>query len=465
MDRSLTDSEIKDLSHSIHRYALAQLQHREKAEDVCSETLMRLWRDRNKLSEIENINHWSLGIARNIMLNMYRAKSNNMNEIEENMADQFDNLDNTEEVAIETALINETKAQLAKLDELTREIIILKTWEELKFEEIASITNTKLSTVKLRYYRGLQKLKTLIAEKEGKKARVLAWPLIIGAIGKVGRDIEYNPSAALQAKLIYSLSKQNMWTKISTWLAAHKMLAILSMVISVVGITALVAILIISQSAPKSDAPAITQPVLPPVVTTTTSEPESGEMIDPTAEWVYYEIPELNIKFKHPTEWDFNKTTYNRSQAVQITSVSLLDPAFQEAIASGKEVYSQLIPILSIESYQDMENSEYYRSMTIQDPYYIVDPIEMPALNILGSSYTFHRYYTGEGAPSGIADCNNSGDQYIYFVDVPDVATITINKLTSVMCNENTGVADEVHTSEEDLQMVRLVIESITRIN
>lgn len=464
MSRSFSEAEIKLLSHSIYRFALAQLHHHEKAEDVCSETLLRLWRDKENLSQVNNVNHWALGIARNIMLNMYRSKHNDTNELDEGMDMKLADVKGTEESAISAALVSETREQLAKLDEFTREVIILKTWEELKFEEIAEVTREKLSTVKLRYYRGLQRLKALIEEKEGKKTRVLAWPLVIGAIGKVGEGSTYHPSPALQAKLLNSLTQKNMWTKISTWLAAHKLLAILSIATGIVGITTIVALLLISQGTQNNRMPTPTQPVEPPVVTTPAPEPEptpTPEPVDPTADWVYYEVPELNLKFRHPQNWVFSKQVYSDGTMV----IHAEDPSFTKAKSEGKAVWSEQNWILEVGTYQDRMSQDFFKYMTIEDPHFIFNPVEMPAIKVLNGDYTFHRYYTAEGFSTEIPNCNDSGAMYMYFTDMPGIASITINNNISTQCNLTTGVEDKVQTLTDDMKIARMIAETIAHMN
>ena len=51
---------------------------------------------------------------------------------------------------------------MQKLPVDLREAIILKFYQDLTFEEVATITGDSLSAVKMRVYRGLEKLKQLM---------------------------------------------------------------------------------------------------------------------------------------------------------------------------------------------------------------------------------------------------------------------------------------------------------------
>jgi RNA polymerase sigma-70 factor (ECF subfamily) len=63
--------------------------------------------------------------------------------------DQFQSRENSAEVS----------EVLLKLDPTYREVLVLRFYEELSLDEIASVTRAPLSTVKSRLYRGLAALK------------------------------------------------------------------------------------------------------------------------------------------------------------------------------------------------------------------------------------------------------------------------------------------------------------------
>ena len=55
---------------------------------------------------------------------------------------------------------------LGKLNPILREIIILKHYQQLKFREIAEITNTPEGTLKARFHRAIAQLKELLEPLE-----------------------------------------------------------------------------------------------------------------------------------------------------------------------------------------------------------------------------------------------------------------------------------------------------------
>jgi RNA polymerase sigma-70 factor (ECF subfamily) len=57
----------------------------------------------------------------------------------------------------------EISLYLLRLEEDFRAFLIMKYQQELSFEEIAEITGKSLSAVKMRVYRGLERLKQLMS--------------------------------------------------------------------------------------------------------------------------------------------------------------------------------------------------------------------------------------------------------------------------------------------------------------
>jgi RNA polymerase sigma-70 factor (ECF subfamily) len=57
-------------------------------------------------------------------------------------------------------------ALLRQLPRDNREVLVLRFQEDLNLDEIATVVEAPLSTVKSRLYRGLERLRDLLTEKE-----------------------------------------------------------------------------------------------------------------------------------------------------------------------------------------------------------------------------------------------------------------------------------------------------------
>ena len=93
-------------------------------------------------------------------MTLKKIKNKSFEELSANLS--ADNSPSPETQFIET---QEITAYLLRLEDESRALLIMKFNQGLSFEEIAQITGKSLSAVKMRIYRGLEKLKELIKNK------------------------------------------------------------------------------------------------------------------------------------------------------------------------------------------------------------------------------------------------------------------------------------------------------------
>ncbi len=144
-------------SNTLYAFILRLVNNRNDAKDIFQETFLKFFTFCKNGNRVSNILPFLLKIARNLCLNYYRDKKSVISfdettgilqsviEIEKNEVSQM----------IENAL--------ALLDFLSREVFVLHHYQNLTFSEIAEIVGESLATVKSRYYRGRDKLKTILA--------------------------------------------------------------------------------------------------------------------------------------------------------------------------------------------------------------------------------------------------------------------------------------------------------------
>ncbi len=161
----LLDHLIELYQHRLLRYLLFLTGKREVAEDLFQETWMRVLLRGAQYNGKARFDTWLFAIARNLVIDLSRKRTmvslDEMSSSGEDdrpyeipMAgpsplDQFQSGENCAEVG----------EVLLKLDSNYREVLVLRFYEELSLDEIASVTRAPLSTVKSRLYRGLAALK------------------------------------------------------------------------------------------------------------------------------------------------------------------------------------------------------------------------------------------------------------------------------------------------------------------
>jgi RNA polymerase sigma-70 factor (ECF subfamily) len=161
----LLDHLIELYQHRLLRYLLFLTGKREVAEDLFQETWMRVLLRGAQYNGKARFDTWLFAIARNLVIDLARKRT--MASLDE-MSDGGDD-DRPFEIAmsgpspLDQFQSRENSAEvgevLLKLDSIYREVLVLRFYEELSLDEIATVTRAPLSTVKSRLYRGLAALK------------------------------------------------------------------------------------------------------------------------------------------------------------------------------------------------------------------------------------------------------------------------------------------------------------------
>ena len=122
------------------------------AEDALQEALLRVYHNMHSFRRESSFKTWLYQIAHNECINLIRKRKNTTS------LDNEINSETTEMLHNEDPSDSEFKRLLSMLDESDRTVVSLRVMADLEFNEIAAITHSGLSAVKMRYKRALQKL-------------------------------------------------------------------------------------------------------------------------------------------------------------------------------------------------------------------------------------------------------------------------------------------------------------------
>jgi RNA polymerase sigma-70 factor (ECF subfamily) len=160
---------LDEVFDGLYGYAMVLSRDRTEAEDLVQETCVRAIQATESLRPGSNVKSWLFTILRNIWLNRLRRRR---------AAPKMVELDGDESAAqkavvasedphalyvskVERQLVREAILQLS--DEF-REIIVLREYEDLSYQEIASILGCPAGTVMSRLGRARSKLRTLLSD-------------------------------------------------------------------------------------------------------------------------------------------------------------------------------------------------------------------------------------------------------------------------------------------------------------
>jgi RNA polymerase sigma-70 factor, ECF subfamily len=153
----------------LYSYALMLARNRSDAEDLVQETYVRALPAIGRLREDSNLKGWLFTILRNIWLNHLRRRQNSIQvagvdvdeyPAEDDTASQY----NPHSLLISRVNREQVQNAIQRLPRDAREIILLREYEEMSYQEIAGVLNCPVGTVMSRLCRARSRLRTLLTD-------------------------------------------------------------------------------------------------------------------------------------------------------------------------------------------------------------------------------------------------------------------------------------------------------------
>jgi RNA polymerase sigma-70 factor (ECF subfamily) len=167
-DSSYEDVAVIEYMDTLYSYAMVLTRNRSEAEDLVQETYLRAMRAMRRLRAGSNVKGWLLVILRNIWLNQLRKQRTTPKTVE------IDVDDTTANVVVETSKgphalyvgkleCEQVREAIQHLPVDFREVILLREYEELSYQEIASVLGCPIGTVMSRLARARSKLRPMLS--------------------------------------------------------------------------------------------------------------------------------------------------------------------------------------------------------------------------------------------------------------------------------------------------------------
>jgi RNA polymerase sigma-70 factor (ECF subfamily) len=144
---------VRQWEKPIYNFIVRMIGDREEAMDLCQETFMKAYRELDTLKDLERFSAWLYRIAHNTCFSKLR-KDHGKTFVELEPETRASKTPIENRLAVEKALQH--------LPEDQREVVVLKVFQSLKFEEIAAVQGAPVSTVKSRLYMGFEKLRSIL---------------------------------------------------------------------------------------------------------------------------------------------------------------------------------------------------------------------------------------------------------------------------------------------------------------
>ncbi len=160
---------------AVYAFCVKMLLNKELAQDVLQDTFLRVYENRERLIKTDSFKAWLFTIARNQCLNQLR-RNNWQIPLDPEMAlpphlqsaknTPMHELEKSEKIALVNRFLLELKADY-------REVIILREYQNMTYEEIAAVTRSTLSAVKSRLFKARKKLGVYLEEGLGSETEKL----------------------------------------------------------------------------------------------------------------------------------------------------------------------------------------------------------------------------------------------------------------------------------------------------
>jgi RNA polymerase sigma-70 factor (ECF subfamily) len=151
----------------LYGYAMVLTRNRTEAEDLVQETYVRALEAVSRLRENSNLKGWLFTILRNLWLNELRKRRSTPHLVdidgEDGSADELaGNTKDSLEIFVGNEDAERVRRAVAQLPIEFKEIILLREFEELSYQEIAEVLNCPVGTVMSRLGRARAKLRNIL---------------------------------------------------------------------------------------------------------------------------------------------------------------------------------------------------------------------------------------------------------------------------------------------------------------
>lgn len=169
MTRTAFQSAVDEHANRVFTLAVYLLNHREEAEDVCQDVLVRLWQ-RGSEVDPERVGAWLMRVTRNRCIDVIRSRSTARKSFLPSVDGRFleDAIDgrpgpDTRARASELGL--KIHSALSDLSEPYRSVVVLREIQGLSYGEIGEVLNMPLNTVRVTLHRGRRQLREGLREE------------------------------------------------------------------------------------------------------------------------------------------------------------------------------------------------------------------------------------------------------------------------------------------------------------
>ena len=150
---------VEKFQSSMYWHIRRMVVSHEDAEDVLQETFIKIFRHLGDFREESSLSTWIYRITTNECIRFLNRRKDETVSDEEIQTDLMNKLMASEYVDYDNAMEVKFQKAILTLPEKQRLVFNLRYYDELKYEEISRITDTKVETLKANYHFAKEKIK------------------------------------------------------------------------------------------------------------------------------------------------------------------------------------------------------------------------------------------------------------------------------------------------------------------
>ena len=154
MSLALFESQVVPVRQKLYRFAFHLLGNEEDARDITQDALLKVWQQKERMTELQNMEAWCMRIVRNLALDKLKSRKYRRSEELDRAGEvPVTTMKDPHEAAAQQDAMNRVHQLMGALPEKYRTIMQLRDIEGYAYQEIADILEIDLNDVKVNLHR------------------------------------------------------------------------------------------------------------------------------------------------------------------------------------------------------------------------------------------------------------------------------------------------------------------------
>lgn len=143
----------------LYRFALRLLGNEEDAKDIIQDAFVKVWNNKEKMGELQNLEAWCMRVTRNLALDKIKSRKYRVTDDLERAGEVPAAHQSPHQNAEKSDLMRRVHGAIRRLPEKYRTILQLRDIDGLSYQEIGEVLEIELSEVKVNLHRARKQVR------------------------------------------------------------------------------------------------------------------------------------------------------------------------------------------------------------------------------------------------------------------------------------------------------------------